>query len=134
MPSPKSGTAGSAVAPTARVEGREADQADPGEVEKVKAEQIRTQTGKYGSAKSKGRKPGDDSSEENKDQKKSRVETELVEKKTKPVPGEPYRVTLPDGEKVVTGTLDEKGFARVEDIDPGTCKVTFPRLDRKSTR
>src|ERR1043166_3740373 len=134
MPSPKSGTAGSAVAPTDPVEAQEADQADPGEVEKVKAEQIRTQTGKYGSAKNKGRKPRDDGTEKNKDQKKSWVERELVDKRNKPVPGEPYRVTLPDGEKVVTGTLDEKGFARVEDIDPGTCKVTFPRLDRKSTR
>jgi hypothetical protein len=132
MPSPKSGTAGSAVAPTDPVEAQEADQADPGEVEKAKAEQIRTQTGKYGSAKSKGRKPGDESSEENKDQKRSWIEIELVDKKNKPVPGEPYRVTLPDGEKVVTGTLDEKGFARVEDIDPGTCKVTFPRLEKQA--
>ena len=48
-----------------------------------------------------------------------------------PVPGEVYRVTLPDG-KVAEGTLDEKGFARVEGIDPGTCKVTFPNLDQEA--
>ena len=28
------------------------------------------------------------------------------------------------------GTLDEKGHARVDHIDPGTCKVTFPNLDK----
>jgi hypothetical protein len=48
------------------------------------------------------------------------------------VPGEPYRVTLPDGTTVADGTLDEKGYARVENIDPGTCKVTFPNRDKSA--
>ncbi len=39
-------------------------------------------------------------------------------------------ITLPDGSTVATGTTDEKGRARVEGIDPGTCKVTFPELDK----
>jgi hypothetical protein len=30
----------------------------------------------------------------------------------------------------ISGTLDENGFARVEGIDPGQCKVTFPDLDK----
>jgi type VI secretion system secreted protein VgrG len=46
------------------------------------------------------------------------------------VPGEEYQVTLPDGSTVASGTLDEKGKARVEGIDPGSCKVTFPNLDK----
>lgn len=31
---------------------------------------------------------------------------------------------------VGTGTLDSKGQARVDGIDPGTCRVTFPNLDK----
>ena len=46
------------------------------------------------------------------------------------MPGEPYRVTLPDGTMVAEGTLNDKGFARVDGIDPGTCKVTFPKLHK----
>ena len=40
------------------------------------------------------------------------------------------KITLPDGSTVASGTTDEKGRARVDGIDPGTCKVTFPELDR----
>jgi type VI secretion system secreted protein VgrG len=62
--------------------------------------------------------------------KKSWIEIELLDDEGKPVPGETYRVTLPDGTTVAEGTLDEKGFARVGNIDPGTCKVTFPKLHK----
>jgi type VI secretion system secreted protein VgrG len=61
--------------------------------------------------------------------KTSFVEIELVDEDGKPVPGERYRITLPDG-RVAEGSLDGKGKARVEGIDPGSCKVTFPRLDK----
>ena len=47
-----------------------------------------------------------------------------------PVAGERYRITLPDGTTVAQGTLDDKGFARVEGIEPGTCQITFPHLDK----
>jgi hypothetical protein len=130
MPSPKSGKAGSAVDPTEPKDALEADKADPGEVEKVKAEQRQTKTGKYGSVPSKPLKPEKEDTGEAK--KKSWIEIELVDKKGKPVPGEPYRVTLPDGETVAEGTLDEKGHARVEGIEPGSCKVTFPRLEKQA--
>ena len=46
--------------------------------------------------------------------------------------GLPYRITLPDGETLAEGTLDEKGFARVSNIDPGSCKITFPSLDQEA--
>lgn len=68
---------------------------------------------------------------ENKD-KKNWIEIELLDQDNKPVPGEPYRITLPDGQTLAEGTLDEKGFARVDGIDPGTCKVTFPQRDKRS--
>ena len=128
MPSPKSGSAGSAVSPAATAEAQEADKADPGEVEEIKAEQRQTQTGKYGSEKVKPYKPPE--TKEEKEKKKSWIEIEMVGEDDKPIVGEAYRITLPDGETVAEGTLDDKGFARVDGIEPGTCKITFPSLDQ----
>lgn len=68
-------------------------------------------------------------SPKNKD-KKSWIEIVLVDDDNKPVPGKRYRITLPDGKTLAEGTTDEKGFARVNNIDPGTCKVTFPDIDK----
>ncbi len=74
--------------------------------------------------------PGHDpNSPENKD-KKSWIEIKLVDEDGKPIAGEPYQIKLPDGTTVADGTLNEKGIARVEHLDPGTCKVTFPNLDQ----
>jgi type VI secretion system secreted protein VgrG len=67
-------------------------------------------------------------SEENKE-KKSWIDIELVDEAGKPMAGEAYQITLPDG-SVDSGTLDEKGFAHVKNIDPGSCKITFPNLDK----
>jgi len=129
MPSPKSGKAGSAVSPTNPKDALEADNASPGDVEKVKAEQRKNQSGKYGSSKTKAHKgAGDDQDKK----KTSWIEIELVDEDKNPVPGERYSITLPDGETVAEGTLDEKGFARVEGIDPGTCQITFPDLDKNA--
>ncbi|HKE23592.1 MAG TPA: type VI secretion system tip protein TssI/VgrG [Bryobacteraceae bacterium] len=60
------------------------------------------------------------------------IEIELVDEAARPVTGEPYSITLPDGSTVADGTLDEKGRARVENIDAGNCKVTFPALDKEA--
>ena len=57
------------------------------------------------------------------------IEIELLDEDGNPVSGETYSITLPDGTTVADGTLDEKGRARVDNIDPGTCKITFPNLD-----
>lgn len=73
----------------------------------------------------------DPNSLENKE-KKSWIEIELLDQDKKPVAGEPYRITLTDGETAAEGTLDDKGRVRVDGIDPGTCKVTFPNRDRAS--
>ena len=69
----------------------------------------------------------------NKD-KKSWIEIELLDEQGNPVAGERYRVTLPDGKTIAEGTTDENGFARVSNIDPGSCKITFPNLDREAWR
>ncbi len=128
MPSAKSGTPGSLVAPAEPQDALEADVADPGAVEESKARQRETQTGKYGAVQAQPHKPP--ATEEEKKARTSWIEIELVDEDNKPVPGEPYRITMPDGQTVAAGTLDHRGFARVDDIEPGTCKITFTDLDR----
>lgn len=129
MPSPKSGDAPAAVPPTEPKKAEEADKADPGEVTETKARQMETQTGKYGSPAMDSHKPAD---EENK-KKASWIEIVLVyESNGKPVPGAAYEVTLPDGTTVASGSTDENGFARVDGIDPGSCQVSFPALDKEA--
>ncbi len=137
MPSPKSGKAGKAVAPTEPAEPEEADIADPGKVEKIKADQKEAKAGKYGAVSMKpfkapdkkeksSDKKGKDSSKE---EKTAWIEVELVDEDGQPVPGERFRITLPD-DSVAEGSLDDKGKARVEGFKPGNCKVTFPDLDK----
>jgi hypothetical protein len=60
--------------------------------------------------------------------RKTWVEIKLVNKQGAPVAGRKYRVTPPNGPPI-EGTLDATGTARVDNIDPGSCKVTFPDLD-----
>lgn len=123
MPSPKSGKAGSAISPIDPTVPHEADKADPGEMAKIKAEQKQSQSGKYGEPQAKPHKKTEG------EEKKSWIEIELVDEEGNPVPGEQYKVTLPDG-SVALGTLDDKGFCRIEGLDPGTCQITFPKLDK----
>lgn len=63
--------------------------------------------------------------------KKSFIEIELVDQKGRPVAHERFRVVAPD-QKPFEGFLDERGFARIDGIDPGTCVITFPALDAAS--
>lgn len=58
------------------------------------------------------------------------IEIELVDEENQPVPGERYRIEPPGGDPV-EGSLDSKGFARVEGIKRGNCKITFPDLDEE---
>ena len=125
---PKDGKAGSPVEPVPPEKPEDADLADPGEVDKVKAEQIKKKEGKYGSEKVTPFKPAGEEDEE--DEEKHWIEIELVDEEDNPVPGEKYKVTMPDG-SVAQGTLDYNGFVHIGGIkDPGTCKITFPNLDK----
>ncbi len=56
------------------------------------------------------------------------IEIEMVDEAEQPCAGERYELELPDG-KIRKGTLDANGFARHENLDPGSVKVRFPRLD-----
>jgi hypothetical protein len=125
--SKKSGNAGSPVSPAAPDAAEDADIADPGKMAEIKAEQIEKKEGKYGSEQV---KPHKSPATEEEAEEKSWIEIEMVDEEDEPVPSEKYKITLPDGETVAEGTLDNNGFARIEGIDPGTCKITFPKLDK----
>jgi len=125
----KSGKACKAVSPTSPDKAEDADLADPGKMAEIKAEQIKSKSGKYGSTKVKPFKsPTEEEKEEKKDEL-SWIEIELVDEEDEPIPGEKYKITLSD-DSVIEGTLDGDGFARHDDIPKGTCKVTFPELDK----
>ena len=53
------------------------------------------------------------------------IELQLVDLEGKPVAFASYSVTASDG-KVFSGGLDADGFARIEGVAKGSCKVTFP--------
>ncbi|MEZ4456096.1 MAG: hypothetical protein R2882_06035 [Gemmatimonadales bacterium] len=55
---------------------------------------------------------------------------ELVDRNKKPVPYARFVVT-PPGQTPIEGTLDVNGRVRIEGVDPGTCRVVFPNLDRR---
>jgi hypothetical protein len=63
-----------------------------------------------------------------KDKVKTWIEIRLVDMDGHPVPNEKYQLKLPDG-TMQEGALDAKGHARVEQIDPGDCTVSFPDID-----
>ena len=63
--------------------------------------------------------------------RKTWVEIELIGMDGSPIPGELYRLTLPDG-TVQEGRLDANGRAAVRGLDPGDCTVSFPALDEEA--
>ena len=63
--------------------------------------------------------------------KNSWIEITLEDEYGNRVPGEDYLVIAPDGTET-PGQLDANGFVRIEGLDPGTCRITFPlRADRE---
>ncbi|MEM7153897.1 MAG: hypothetical protein AAF799_13695 [Myxococcota bacterium] len=56
---------------------------------------------------------------------------ELVDDDDEPCVGERFRVELPDG-STIEGTIGPQGWVELEGIDPGSCTVTFPRLDESA--
>jgi len=127
----KSGKACKAVLPSSPDKSEDADMTDPGKMAEIKAEQAKTKLGKYGSANVKPFKPPTEKEKEEKKDELSWIEIELVDEEDEPVPGKGYKITLSD-DSVIEGTLDGEGFARHDGIPKGTCKVTFPELDKNA--
>jgi hypothetical protein len=117
MPSAKSGEACQLVKPAEPREAKEADDADPGQVEEPQAADQNEQP----PSKPYKRDP----------KKKGWIEIVLIDESDRPVPGIAYEITTPDG-SVASGTLDDKGFARVDGFDSGECKVSFTQLDKEA--
>mgnify|MGYP003653708502 FL=1 len=127
----KSGKTVTVVAPSKPQEAFEADEANPGKVAEVKAKQVEKKEGKYGSTVIPAHKALQDQTPEEKEENTSWIEIELLDEEDAPVPGEKYEIELPDG-TFAKGTLDGDGFARVDGIKPGECKVSFPELDKEA--
>lgn len=119
---PKSGNAPSPITPTTPQETIDADSGKPG---KVTSAVEKVGDGDDAAASAEPHNPTEEEVEE-----LSWIEIELVDEEGNPVPGEKYQIITPEDEKVASGSLDQNGFARVEGIKPGTCKVTFPKLDK----
>jgi type VI secretion system secreted protein VgrG len=140
--SPLSGNAGSAVSPLSPTDPAVADTANPGEndvptanpgtLATTSASNVSPITSSSGPKSPASNAPTHDPNSPDNQKKKSWIEIQLNDEAGKPVAGEPYKITLPDGTTIADGTLDDKGFARVDNIDPGTCQVTFPNLDKDS--
>jgi len=126
----KGGKPITAVAPQKPEEVFGADEANPGKIAKVKAEQLKKKAGKYGSTGLPPHKAPKDQTEEEKEEKTSWIEIELLDEEDNPVPGEKYEIELPDG-TLAKGSLDGNGFARVDGVKEGECKVSFPELDQE---
>lgn len=132
MPSAKSGTTCDLVAPAPPKTALPADEADPGAVEKAKAEQSQTGTGKYGSI---GISKSSDGSGEDSESKTPTawISFSLKDDAGKPVANEPYLIKLADGTEQ-TGSLDEQGKMKLTGITPGSCQISFPRIDKGEWR
>jgi type VI secretion system secreted protein VgrG len=125
-----SGSAGNLVPPQAPVDPMAADVADPGMLGTAQpgSPNPRNMALQDIAPAAPTHDPG---SLENQD-KRHWIEIELTDEDGNPVPGERYKITLPDGTTVADGTLNEKGMARVDHIDAGTCQVSFPDLDQEA--
>ncbi len=64
-------------------------------------------------------------------EKKAWIEIILVDMEGKPMPGIKYRITPPGGAPK-EGRLNQHGQAGLYEIDPGSCKITFPDLDKEA--
>ena len=132
MPSPKSGTAGTLVSPVAPQAAQDSVDANPGSTQDASNSGSQS-SGSGSSVKVAAKdappehKPGDNPA------KTAWIELQLVyESNGLPVAGMAYAVTLPDGTTVAGGSTDDQGLGRVDCIDPGSCQISFPTLDKEA--
>jgi hypothetical protein len=61
------------------------------------------------------------------------IEIQVIDEDNNPVSGVSYLILTPDGQDY-SGVTDSEGLARVDNIVPGQCKISFPELDRDAWR
>jgi len=124
-----SGSAGSLVSPAAPKVAEIADTAKPGA--DITYQQQRAEIDPLEIAAASA--PQHEEPDEEEEEETIWIEIELVDENDDPVAGARYRMTLPDGETVAEGTLDENGFKRISGIpEPGDCQIGFPDLDEEA--
>ena len=129
MPSPKSGTAGSADSPVEPDKAKDAADSTSGDTSSSQASPSKSPVPQWDQQKLDSGK--DDSGG---DQDRNHwISVELKDAKGNPVPNEGYEVKASDG-SISSGNLDEKGKAKVEGLPAGQCQVRFPRLHNSEWR
>ena len=61
------------------------------------------------------------------------IEIQLLDDDGDAISGIDYLIVTPDNQKH-SGVTGADGVARLENIPPGQCKISFPRLDRETWR
>ena len=133
------GIPGMLVPPTEPSDPKEADNGKPGSMDQPDPAGYQQLSMQGGDITPEGAVPPpspdsprhDPDTEENK-KKKHFIAIEMRDEEGNPVPGEPYEIILPDGTTVAKGSTDDKGKAMVRGIDPGQCRVRWPRLDQSA--
>ncbi len=131
MASPKSGSAGSPVGPAGPTMATEAIDGETVQVSEVSSEGAERQPGRYRPQEVETYAPPESQEQAQQEGRTHWIEVVLKDTKGKPVSGEPIEIMLPDN-TLWSGTLDQNGFVRVDNIPAGTCKVSFPRHDEMS--
>jgi len=129
MPSPKSGTAGSADSPVEPDKAKDAADSTPGDTSSTSANPAQVLTDKWNSVKLQTSSDSEPAGQN----RTHWISIELKDDKGKPVPNQEYEVKTSDGD-IVGGKLDEDGKAKVEGLPPGQCEVRFPRLHNSEWR
>jgi type VI secretion system secreted protein VgrG len=124
------GSPGSTVSPLSPTDPAIADTANPGENDVPTATPEALATTSASNVSPASNSPTHNPNSPDNQTKKHWIAIQLNDQDGNPVPGEAYKITLPDGTTIADGTLDEKGYAKVDNIDPGNCQVTFPNLDK----
>ncbi len=116
---PGSFTAAALVEPTPPEKPAEVGTSEAGSMAEVTPHKVAVTTGEDAVC--------DEASED--ETEKTWIEIKMVDEDDNPVTSERYQVELPDG-SVASGSLNEEGIARIERIEEGDCKVSFPDLDK----
>lgn len=114
------------IAPELPLVAKEAAVANPGGVSTVTAPEHSSSPGSYGSVR-----VGDGASGTSTtgSRRKVWISIELRDDTGRPVANEPYEIKVPGESSPRTGTLNQKGRARLDGIDEGQCEVSFPQID-----